>query len=585
MTDWRIRILNLNGTQKAVYSNASPGGIVSSIKAELEPSGNCLKASFEGVPAKLNIAPRDFVQIYVDDLVNPLFYGYLSSYVNRESNKVATYNIEGVKALLMRHMVDAFWYRGSPDANGIVTHKAILTALKAQFPAYVSSSFLNSGSTVSGNKVPIIADNLPLGQVIDNIVSSAKDDIYVWGVNGNREVFVKPLGTSELDFTSFEKRMNYGSVNTDNVVTAVRFIFSIPTSFLGDGMTPHKSKDDVATTAGGRKNANSFGDAPIIYDYVDSSASTFGVFTKVVPLVLSDSWMVEWTAGAWATANGVTARSDSNGWETNTGSSTEADLLTVLNGTSGYLRNTEMGEYDAGALLNLQLRKDTGDRIIPGGVIGFTVTYDKKAALAQMGFSKRHFYRSYVSTIPRIVDTPMADYIGYWTTSTTDADSTGTTSTYAFPLRSIKDWLVSPKGVDSDGYPLTSMYRNYFNVLLAPVSGSGIAADDMRITRFRLLTLNTDALDNLAKSFIDVPATYPSEITLSEFPGFYDKGKLNDNSVPIKKISIEISRGAGFSVTYALGNDSDRNNQALNRLFNRDESATLAAVNISRGWG
>lgn len=580
MASWKIRVLNINGTQKALYTNASPGGIVSSIKADIEPSSNCLKASFEGIPSKLNIAPRDFVQIFIGDTENPLFYGYLSSFVNRDSNKVTTYSVEGVKTLLMKHMVDSFWFRGSPGANGIVSHRNILTALKEQFPSYVSSNFLNSGSTSSGNKSPVIGDNLPLGQMLDNIISSAKDDTYVWGVNGNREVFVKPLGSTEIDFSPYEKRVNYSSVNTDNVVTAVRFIFTVPKSFLGDGMTTHKSRDDVATT--GRKNSSDFGNAPITYDYIDASSSTFGTFTKVVPLVLSDSWMTLQTLGGWATANGATARSDSTGWVTNTGSSTEADILTVLNSGSGYLRNAAMDEY-GGSTLQLQLRKDTGDKVIPGGILGFSVTYNKKATAAEIFFSKKHFYRSFISTIPRIVDSPMADFSGYSTSRAPEEDSTGTTVSYVFPLRSLADWRIDPKGADSDGYPLTSTYREYLSISLYPV-GTGIAADDMRVTSFQLLTLNTDALDNLAASFIDVPSTYPSEITLSEFPGLYYKGKLGANSVPVKKISVEASRSEGFAVTYALGNDSDRNNQAFNRLFGRDDAAKLDAVNISQGW-
>jgi hypothetical protein len=115
--NWKIEVYSASGTLKATYTPASPGGIVNNIKFSVEPSGNCLDGSFEGIPNQLNINVRDIVYIYPNNTTS-YFAGYVKSAPNKNSSRVGTYNIEGLKKLIYDYVIDEFWFR-SRDGNPV----------------------------------------------------------------------------------------------------------------------------------------------------------------------------------------------------------------------------------------------------------------------------------------------------------------------------------------------------------------------------------------------------------------------------------------------------------------------------------
>jgi hypothetical protein len=601
--NWKLVIFDVYGVPKAVYTNKSPGGIVDYIEFNVEPSGNCLNAAFDGIPAKLNISPRDFVQIFVDDMDTPKYYGYLTNHFNNTSKRVVRYTAEGAKKLLHEHLVFDFWFKGTPDVEDsnenltLVSHRQIVEGIKARLPEYVNTSIINQASEVTGNKPPVVESNVTFGEVMDGIVDSASDGKYVWGVNANRTFFVKPIDTDVIDFDDIdEKRVVFPSQNTDKIVTQVKFLFVLPKSFSGDGLNK-ASQSASYTDFNVDRNAYNYvtkdsrDDAPITYTYTDNTkASQFGTFIQTVPLVLSDSWLQELSFTEFLSRDAsVTLSVTGSGdlFETNSGSTSPTNLRAAIEdpNDSSYVRNKVA---EGGARLNLQFQKTTGNRKLPlDDFVGFALYYT--ADIGQDFYiyqSNEYLYRSWALSTKEY-GSPYRDAMSFSTKEGTDAPTEGI-SRLAFNPRALTDFEIDPNGLDSNGYPFKTISRMTYRIAVYPIFWNTdtvytLDSDKFRIKGVKLLCLNTEALDNYAKSFVITPVSFPAEITLPKFVGLKGNATYQEDTLPIQRVRTVLSRQDGHAVTYVIGSDQERQNQALNRIFQRDTQMLNRAVRISSG--
>lgn len=611
MTNWSMTVFSPTGTEKVTYSNSSPGGIANGISWEVEPSGNCLSGTFEGIPNQLNIAPRDLVQIKIG--ANNKFFGYVSAMPNTASKRVGTYSLEGTKKLYYETMVDKFYYSptgAALTANGLVKHSYIVDALHAFRPGFINTTSVNNASTTTGNKPPILAQDYSLGEIFDAIVFSAADgEVYHWGVNADRAFFVvKESDFSAIDFTDISrKRIELTQQNVDDTVTAVRFVFSVPEPYY------HPQLNNLAYTVTEytspfimeRTDINQF--APISYEYTDPEATTYGKWVKVVPLVLTDTWMKFVT---WSDAEAMDANVSLNNegtifswmWDdmrTQSGSAVFSDMLTSIStpGTATYIQNNVNITGQRGLRLTLHAGSNdyttnpTHTIRLPGHI-----GYYFRAGILDGNRPLTWWNTEVYARNPSVTSDPYYNYSNYYPPrieSTTDASfSWVDTKVYSLLAEpAMTDWQEDLTATNDLGFKKgdwRAVKQSLWFPSLLPDGGSYsdiIAAGDLRVYEWFVLFLNTEALDGYAKTMVQTPEEYPSEIMVQQDLGTAFEAVINSAESlesKIVKVTYEISASKGFVVKYTTGRDPDRSNQFLSRLMARDNTARNSATLVSQ---
>lgn len=597
---WKVIILDTNATTvRATYTNASPGGIVSSIQFDLEPNGNCLTASFDGIPSQLDIQPRDMCQIYVDDMVNPKWYGYFTNNPHPLSKEVFTYSLEGAKNLLYNTTIDEFYMRATPatadptQADLLVTHFDLIEQVAGFLPAFVLPDFENNASTTIGNVSPIVVTDYSLGQLLDDICGSSFEEAMTWGVRGNKEAFIGPAGDTSIDVTALRNLTEYGEESVDATVTAVTFVFSVPEVYLKPEHRGLKRARDLKIVDDGeRRSRTNYEDRPLSHRYVDTAAvSKYGKFTKIVPLVLSDTWLKEVSVTEWLTRQ--TSLSvvfeNTTGWRTHTGGTTAAALLSAstdgTRATSVRADSIEVAPLRRIGRLSFR-RTVTAATTALDDIIGFRSTFDKRLDTTAFFWSANWVYSGSHITDQSIPDNPMDDYTE-WVEDMDGSFSTyyDVTESFIVPRRSLMDFNIHPNTEDVNGNKAQDLRR--FDIEFGYI-GSTDTSGTFRLYNVSLLRLDTDRLEEFAKSLIKTPAEYPSIVTLQEDPGDAFVAIVLDRNgdpieVPVVRKSYSVSRERGFSVELVLGYDEQRESEFLSRMIERDERARNQAFAAAAG--
>lgn len=612
MTNWSIVVSSPTGVAKVTYSNASPGGIANGISWEVEPSGNCLSGTFEGIPSQLNIAPRDLVQITVG--ANNKFFGFVSAMPNATSKRVGTYQLEGIKKLYFETLLEKFYYHPILNSGAyvgeLVKHSYIVSALHAFRPGFINTTMVNNASTTTGNKPPIIAQDYSLGEIYDAIINSAADDeTYHWGVNADKAFFVvKESAFPAIDFTNISrKRVELTQQNVDDTVTSVRFVFSVPEGYY------HPQLNNIAYTVTEysgpfvmeRTNNDSF--APISYEYTDPEASVYGKWTKIVPLVLTDTWMryVKWVDAAAMDVNVTLSNETPNYsymWEdmrTQSGSATFANQLISIStpGTDTYIRSDVSIVGQRGLRLTLHAGSNTVNdnpthTIRLKGHIGYYL----RAGILTTNRPITWWTTEIMARNPLVTSDPYFHYSNYYPpkieSGTEPAYSWKDTKLIAlFGEPSMTDWQEDLTATNDLGFKKGDWRAVKQTIWLPQQTPDGgsysslIPAGDFRVYEWYCLFLNTEALDGFAKTLVQTPEDYPSEIMLQEdlgtsFHAVIDS--VENIEARIVKVSYEISSTKGFVVKYTTGRDPDRSNQFIRRLMARDNTARNQATLISQ---
>lgn len=617
MINWKIKVFSPTGVSKVEYDNEAPGGIVSSIKFDLEPSGNCLSGSFEGIPFELDIAPRDIIQIEIEE--ENLFFGIVNSMPNINSKSVGMYSLEGAKKLYYDTLIDRFWYAPNPatlpaayDATGtLLKHSYIVEALHAFRPAVIASTMVNGASTTSGNKAPIIAQDYALGEVLDAIIfSSADDEVYHWGVNGEGQFFVNKESdfATPIDFNSVNRRVELTSQDVDDTKTAVRFTFSVPENYYHPQLKTisNVTYGTASTPANDRKKEmDKF--APITYEYVDQDAvDEYGKITTVVPLILTDTWMkfVRWDdAAAMHPDITLDNQSGNSSWmwtdmRTQANSANFTDQLNAIStrGTSTYIQNNVAIAGPRGLQMTLRVGP-LATTSAPTGVfpdIGLIGYYFRASAIPSSNRRPILWYHFNVYAKPvATTNEPRYDYTIYYPAEDTEFTYDDVSVYSLITKPALNEWEMDPEALNSAGFKHGD-YRYFAHHIWMPanipsplingnwVPGGNINVGDFKVYEYFCLFLNTEALDSYAKTFITLPEDFPSRVTVQEDLGLGYEAELDEMTINVVKLSYEISNNRGFVVTYTTGKDPDRSNKFLTRLMARDYAARNSALFLSQ---
>ena len=609
MVNWKVEIYNTNMVLKATYTNDSPGGIVTQIKVDLEPSGNCLEASFQGIPAQLAIESRDFIKLYFVDLATPIFYGYITDTVNAGSHKVTNYKAQGIKVLLQSYSFPLFFHTlstppapGANDADKIDTHYNIVADLQQYLPYFVLG-FDNQASTLSGNQVPVVYEDANIGKMLDDITKSATDGVYVWGVDGSGTLFIKPMSSATIDFTAAQAAgtvtQTYQSVSNENITTNVTFVFGIPDGTLTNPSSVTQSKEFVDSYQTVPLTTNDFDNRAVTYHYRDSTADTWGEFYKQVSLSLTPTWTKLYTINDLASLS--TSR-DTYGQSTSAtityknmdvvGSTQDsAGFINVTsdNSRSTYAETSAITDQDAYLELSLQNYTTDYGALNLDDIFAVQVVFQKKDVVAPLGIHLTTKYRGEFGTKPVYYYQPIYDALYNDGGSGADTVELGS-FTYLIPRRAFRNFAISPDHPDKDGHPMKE--ENEWVLRIGLDNGSGATStfsnDSLRVYGIYFGGLNTSTLDAYGHSLIKVPSTYPATIVSYTDYGLAPTATVTDassNTVSeaITRISKVVGRQEGYQITYTIGTDPQRQNAFVDRLNYLLEKAKHEAVNIATG--
>lgn len=577
--NWRITILTATGTQRATYTNTS-NAITSRITYELEPSGNCLTASFNGIPRNVNVQAGDWAQILIENV--PVWYGYFSNVPSRDSYEEATYTLEGAKSRLYDYQVEQYWFRGTPNSASLTSHRQIVDSLVGFLPVYLLNQVENLASTTFGNKPPIIANDYPLGDLLDQIIGSASTP-FDWGVGADRRLFVKPaLNTTVLNLDSVaNKRVELLPQNAEGICTEVKFIFTIPTSFY-----PADFNRDFRMIDSSFYESPISDSAPVTYTYSDPSATTYGRITKVVPLILSDSWLREftWANAAASEANASVGNFIGAGLVTQSGGTDAAAKLAAVStrGTGSYIQNPAVVTGATGGRLTVQAN---GTSVLRNGnIVGCRVRYGITGTtrVPNLRMLTRYALEPYYARdmyFPSGTQTP--------------GSQSDITMSFIFPNLTLPDWgTTNPFAIFSGSRRNSSItvFDMQFQVLSSLRNSSetlpNLPAGGLRIYEWFVLALNTDALDGFAKTQIKTPAQIAANVMVKQDYGFRNRAQITLNNTTreedVTRIIYTLGVNEGYQVTYVLGKDERRSNEFLEKLTKRDQRATANAVVVTR---
>jgi hypothetical protein len=551
----------------------------------------------------VDIEPRDLVQIAVDG--DDKFFGFVTNGPNKYSKRLATYNLEGAKKLLYDQVLESWWFL-PPDGAGagekysdgdLISHRLIVGALIDLLPGYLASSN-NLASLDSGNKGPIIAADYSLGDVLDGIIGSSYDEeFYVWGINADRQFFVKPVDTAtSIDFRNVTKHVEYSEENADDVCTSVRFVFSYPEGYdhpITDASRWYTIYPDWFIPRSDPERA------PIAYTYEDTAKiAQYGKHTKIVPLVLTDSWLT------YLTIPQIQAQYPSLQWDyyeslsentwnqmsTQSGATGMTNLINAIStpGTSTYIRNpAQITSINVGFSMRVSTEEPGVDPYtsvlteLADRVIGYHIKATCINSNRPLAWSTAVYYAS-----PGDGDEGVFNvFQSYRPPEDEGLIFDEVTIRYFYPKLSLLSWPVDPNSVTDNGFKhgdyIALWNRLYARTISGPTADGYIPANDLKIFEWFFLAFNEEALDGYAETFIVTPSEFPSLITVKGDLGiahYADVGTDDgDIETEITRISHTLSPSMGYVTKYTTGRDDQRSNKFLTRMFNRDSNAQNTA--------
>jgi len=214
---WELRVWTPNkATLKATYTDASPGGIVEGFRWSVRGDGNCEQLRFQAVPAKVDIAARDIVQLLVDG--QPAFYGYIETAWPPDDGEKREYVAVGAAELLRQRLMDEKTY-SQQDVAAIV--RDIIDRLRHPAIAYDPSRVRDTSGEIELRYSALVA----VHDVIADL-SKAVGGVS-WGVDATGTFFFNEPGQTAT--VGYELHgLNWLPVEGEEIVTSVALLLALP---------------------------------------------------------------------------------------------------------------------------------------------------------------------------------------------------------------------------------------------------------------------------------------------------------------------------------------------------------------------
>jgi len=207
---WELRVWTPNkATLKATYTNVAPGGITGGFRWSVRGDGNCEQMRFSAVPAKVDIAARDIVQLLVDG--QPAFYGYIETSWPANDGRAREYVAVGAASLMhVRYTDGRKWDSGIyPDIADIV-RDALNRWLH---PGIAGTDVRDTRSKVDAST----PGPIPVAKLLDNLADAAHT---TWGVDASGTLYFNRPGQTVA--AGYEERgLRWLPVEGEGVVTQI----------------------------------------------------------------------------------------------------------------------------------------------------------------------------------------------------------------------------------------------------------------------------------------------------------------------------------------------------------------------------
>ncbi|MEM4709845.1 MAG: hypothetical protein QXT97_02515 [Candidatus Diapherotrites archaeon] len=516
------------------WNHSSPQGILGPITVNVDGGGNCVDASFFGKPENVDIGIDDLIRIKY--LGTNIFFGFVSSAPDRTLKDKREYKLLGLSKRLENVVVQNF-NTVSVDNSGNfqnVSLSTILTNLLSTVPNELFTSVLNQAPTQNAIKSPVTADMVTLKQVLDELVKITGNS-YVWGIDANGVLFFKPKPTSATtDLSTYQKKIKYNNLFSEDKVTSVvfniqpvnGFYYQTKNTFLD---IPQFPEPQIESSSPNFRLRN--------FKFISPLASQYGQTEKIETLALSDSFIVEVPLNQLPISF-----FNPNNFVTQSGSSNTTDLINSLSTPGQYIRNNTTPV----AFFYVELTQNL-DKLM-----GWSFNYYSTINSGQFTVSSKLFYASVTFPQPIHDELIVEEKYGGITTKKVRVP-------YGF--RPLNLYKVQATNLSNN---LGLFFFNSSYVL----TGS----DQLRISDFRVLLLNTDLLTEYAKTKIRVPKKSPSEITIKTLVNPVLLIANGSETFDVVRIKFEISREGGFAQTFVLEQDPERrSNEFIIRFTQRQE--------------
>lgn len=551
---WKIEVYQGNNTITATPSD--PKGIVDEIKYSIDTYGYCLDASFKVINKYLQIKPNNEVTIYYKTF--PVFRGYVTSAPNAYSEEVGTVELAAIKRKMYNFLLkDIYLY----NANGL-SIQDIMNAIQAKIPWTITNINVLPTSAAFGKT--FAADNIFLGETLDKLLQQVS---FTWGTTENGTIGLYNLGWyNSIGLGAYPNSILSLENNTsDSLVTEVKFIFSFPKGFesLGRSDTVNLKRYTYHFT---QDMAFSYDEVRALeYTYTDTSlTSTWGTYTKLIPLVLSESYLKETPLNTLTITsfNATNLRTDANA----------TDQTSILNALSDNDNNTFVATVNSANFSNLFIR------------IGNISSWTQKDFIALKSKFTGQANTASDLFVKLLISNNMSSVFYYSVANLYTANIT------AYNLNLLAPWY--PKNRFAEHFKVTP----FDNTSWVDIQFYCNTNASFNIRELKIVQLKTDILDNLAKKFIRVPTSFPATVSIfgdivatsrtaiivpaSKIPGYVG----SDITSTIEKKEYIISNEKGILTRLYLEHDPQkRDNLVLQRILKELQSGDSSTFVTSQG--
>lgn len=566
----------------------------------LNPDGS-VDTTFNNSTGAFNSIVRD-IELYPDGRI--LAVGDFLTYKGATARRVARLLEDGSldKTFSPTTGPNANVYKAyiQRDPSGIVKHSSLVASLYNYLPPFIRD-LRNGASLTSGNRGPVVASGYSLGSILDAIVASSQDDTYEWGVDGTGTLFVQKKSSSTRNFDSVStKQVTLNPENDDEIVTKVKFVFSVPAEYTGlsghtqqrlseVGRNIHYRQSEFTNTFPQEIEYNDSQAITYTYQESDSILDEYGEFTKVVPLALSETWTVLDTMDSGNRLPQSNTRSNATFLRDQDGGTASSPPISVF-GDGTYLTNnlvistdTIFSFYTYSGNQGLGTTQPNANFSDQDTVIGMQIrfdligtdrklkfqlgTYYTKALESESIFSSLVRYEpspdstiNYANKTVRLLmsKAPLTQFVNF---NPLQLNRAGLKNN---DIRRLDLWLISSKQMNG--------YSGAF---------TDIGINSLKIYEVFVIKLNKELLDSFGSTLIKLPSNLSSSIRTFSLPTQnYQRATLTVNSISyttdIVRVNYNISNADGFYVDYVTGYDDQRSNEFIKRIAARD---TLAQNN------
>jgi len=215
---WQLDIYTPDGaTQRASYTQASPGGIVEGFQWSVRGDGAPLQMRWQAVPSGVDIQPRDIVQLTVDG--EPAFWGVVTRTWPDDETDVREYvALGGLELLRYRSHINPKRY---PEQDVAAIARQVISAYKHPAITYDAALIPDLGDTIS---MPSVY-RLELGQILDTLARTVSSKRVTWGVDAQgRAFFGVPQGSVQVGYETSD--LHWQPEAGDEVVTRVDLVLA-----------------------------------------------------------------------------------------------------------------------------------------------------------------------------------------------------------------------------------------------------------------------------------------------------------------------------------------------------------------------